>query len=126
MSRSLIIARHASRNQAQAPGVTDFREVRNWVTTGKILGRLFRYDQVRVVTHLVEVLPKPFISALIARVLSRGETQIEDQFGTIQKINARALVALFRAAFRDWRDKGRLLRETTRRLRELDESARRT
>lgn len=61
--------------------VITFEALKHWVLSVKILRRLFGYSQSRLLTYRIDVFGKPFLSALLIRLLSRGKSCIEDEQG---------------------------------------------
>lgn len=64
----------------------DFQELKAWVKSGRVFGRLFRYAEVEMYTYRLAYVPKPFLAALLLRLLSRGTCRILDETGTERRI----------------------------------------
>jgi glycosyltransferase involved in cell wall biosynthesis len=93
-----------------------FSDVKAWATSGTILRHLLRYDEVRLRTQLIETLPKPLMSALLIRLLSRGRCVIEDEQGAVQAVDLPALARLSAGAIRDLANRGSALAAVRQRL----------
>src|SRR4030042_2847721 len=86
-----------------------FSEFRERILSGKIFKDLFRYKQGRIITHRLDVMSKPFKTALLLRLLCREGCFLEDELGNTKKITLYRLVLLLRQLFKDWREKNELL-----------------
>lgn len=91
-------------------GTVTFEELKQWVRTGTFARHLLRYDEARLITHRVETLPKPLLTALVLRSLSRNGCHFEDEQGRRLEIGASTIARLLRQAVVDWIRKPRLLR----------------
>lgn len=78
-----------------------FAEVKGWLLDGRVLRHLFRYDEVELWTANVAHVSKPFPTALLLRVLSRGRCSFGDSTGKRLEIGA---IELARLALRLGRD----------------------
>lgn len=77
----------------------DFQEVKRRVLGGTVLRQLFRHREVVLHTHRIAHVSKPFPTALLLRLLSRGRCSFSDDQGGRVEIGARMLAAeLFRFA----------------------------
>jgi glycosyltransferase involved in cell wall biosynthesis len=72
-----------------------FDELKQWALSGNLLRHLFRYREVRLITYRADVILKPFLTALLLKLLSRGKCFIEDQSGHHQAVTTPELVRLF-------------------------------
>ena len=91
-------------------GTISFDELKGWIRRGTIAGRLLRYRDVRLVTSRVETLPKPLLTALLLRSLSRSRCHFEDEQGRRVAIGVSMIARLLRKAIVDWIRKPQLLR----------------
>jgi glycosyltransferase involved in cell wall biosynthesis len=96
-----------------------FSELREKILSGKIFKDLFRYKQGRVITHRLDVMSKPFKTALLLRLLCREGCFLEDELGNIKKITLYRLVLLLRQLFKDWREKNALLSRAAIEIQEI-------
>ena len=62
-----------------------------WLRHGTLPSHLFRYDEVRLLTHRLESIGRPLKLGLMLRFLSRGDTYIEDQTARRRAISASLL-----------------------------------
>ncbi|MBF7081429.1 glycosyltransferase [Desulfallas sp. Bu1-1] len=81
--------------------VITFEEIKNWIARGVFLRHLFCYQEVKLLTYRLEVLSKPFITAILIRLLSRRVCCFEDEQGRYQSITIPFLVKLFWHLIRD-------------------------
>jgi glycosyltransferase involved in cell wall biosynthesis len=114
VSRTLTITRGTT--GIPEPGAIPFTVVRDWIRTGTILRHVFRYRDVRLQTQILELMPRPLVTALVVRALSRGRATIEDEYGRTQGIGPVLLTRLLRDAVRDWLQRGRVLADVRARL----------
>jgi glycosyltransferase involved in cell wall biosynthesis len=98
----------------------DFSEVKGWLRdAGSLSNRLFHYHDVELVTSDLDHLSKPFPTALLLRLLSRGGCFLSDDRGRRERVGA---VRLARYGWWFARDVARLpllLERTHRRVRAL-------
>ena len=111
-SSSITIIKGASSSVEDSdPGrVTSFEEVKRCFSAGKFWPHLFRYNLARLVTYRLAVLPKPFLTALLLRLLCHGECYFEDRFGRREKIGAIQWLLLGRRLLQDSFRRATLLR----------------
>ena len=111
-SPSITIIKGASSSVEDSdPGrVTSFEEIKRCFFAGKFWPHLFRYNPARLVTYRLALLPKPFLTALLLRLLSHGECYFEDQLGGREKIGAAQWLLLSRRLLQDSFRKPTLLR----------------
>lgn len=116
MTRTLTITKFATVELPDAENVVPFAEVKSWVLTGRILRHLLRYQDVRLRTQLLELLPRPLLTAFLIRGLSRGRCVIEDEFGNQKSVGLRLLAQLVWSAARDLTEKDGMLADVEQRL----------
>ncbi|MEW5977036.1 MAG: glycosyltransferase family 4 protein [Acidobacteriota bacterium] len=58
-----------------------FEELKSWLRSGRLLAHFLRYREARLSTYRLEVLPKPVLSALLIRFISRGPCWFTDEQG---------------------------------------------
>lgn len=88
-----------STNYSSDKNAISLNEIKQWVKTGKIFKHLFRYEESILQAHDLRLIPKPFASALLLRILSRGSAILRDQFGVVRTVTFGSLYALlFRLA----------------------------
>jgi glycosyltransferase involved in cell wall biosynthesis len=105
---------------------TTFAEVKRWLLDGSIRRHLFRYHAVELQTANVSHVSKPFPTALMLRLLSRGRCSFVDDAGQRVEIGA---AELFRFGLRFARDLAGipwLLAQVRRDVRRLAAAARTT
>lgn len=110
MTRVLTITKAGVASDDATGEVIPFTVVREWARSGRIVRHLLRYDDVRLRTQLLELLPKPFLSAVLLRGLSRRHCAIEDSFGAREPVGVLLILRLAINACRDALDKRRMLR----------------
>jgi glycosyltransferase involved in cell wall biosynthesis len=81
----------------------EFDELKSWVRSGRILGSVLRYEDVRLQTHRLETLTRPLVTAALLRILSRGACQVIDANGGAQDVDAACLLGLTRDYIADRR-----------------------
>ncbi len=90
--------------------VITFEELKHWVRSGKILRHFFGYSQSRLLTYRIDILGKPFLCALLIRLLSPGESCIEDKQGKKIVITFCYLCGRLLKLINDWIEKSVLLK----------------
>ncbi|MBE0449073.1 MAG: glycosyltransferase, partial [Actinobacteria bacterium] len=85
--------------------VITFEELKHWIKKGSIIKHSFRYQNARFLTHRLEVIYKPFVVAVLMRLLSRGVCRFEDEQGYRLEVNTRTLLNLFGQLVRDFMQK---------------------
>lgn len=88
----------------------EFKVLTEAIRRGQIWRYLWRFDDVRLVTHSVAALNKPFLTSLLLRLLSRGYCSVEDQKGERLAITVPYLFRLLGRWGRDWAGRRALLR----------------
>ena len=92
--------------------VLAIEELRQRILKFQVRDLLFRYEEARLLTDRLDGLTKRFNSALILRLLSRGQCFFEDEKDNKQRIEFGTLVAFAQKAVKDFIDKRELLRRT--------------
>ena len=111
----IIIKGTAPSVEASEPDrVISFEKLKELFSAGKFWPHLFRYNSARLVTYRLELLPKPFLTALLLRLLSHGACHFEDRFGGRDNIGASQWLVLSRQLLQDSFHKPALLRTVRR------------
>lgn len=79
----------------------DFDELRRLIARGAIVGHFCGYRQARLLYDRIDVIPKPFLMAVLLRLLARKQCFFEDNSGRRQHITLRVLWDLFIRLLRD-------------------------
>ncbi len=90
-----------------------FNELRKWIVRGTIFRHLFRYQQARVLFDRLYVIPKPFLMAMLLRLLARKECIFEDEQGRRLRITVCLLRDLFFQLMRDLWRKRQLIKDVS-------------
>ncbi len=107
-------------NQSTERGAISFNELKNWIKTGQIFKHLFRYEESLLLAYDLRLQTKPFAVALLARLLARKKSIMQDQRGIYQKITFSLLIVLFFKMARDFLKKNRLLKDISKKLEDLE------
>lgn len=99
--------------------VITFNEIKEWIKQGTIVKHLFRYQEALVLTPMFGVLSRPFLAALLIRLLSRGSCYFEDRQGQRQMITLSVLVRLLCRLMREFGAKFRLMSQIRKEVRQL-------
>ncbi len=91
--------------------IITIKQLREWVLRGIIFKHLFRYQEARLLSYHIAVIPKPFLIATLLRLLSRKKCYFEDHQGYRQEVSIRLLVRLFRQLITDCFRKTTLLQQ---------------
>ena len=89
-----------------------FKELRNCVMQGTIIKHIFKFQEAQLLTYRIEVIPRPFLTALLIRLLSRRACYFKDVKGFRQAITVPVLMKLFRQLIRDYLRKFILIRRS--------------
>ena len=93
------------------PGAMDlgpavgFEEIKSSLARGRIFDFLFRYEEASLFTRDLRALQKPFLSALLTRLVGRRRGHLKDETGRSEAIDGVLLSSMF----------ARLVRDATRR-----------
>ena len=98
-----------------------FNELKQLVKTGKILSHLFRYNQATLITYDLQLIAKPFVLALILRLLARKEAFWKDKQGSSQKITLKLLGCLYLKLLNDALKRKNFLKTVQRKVQSLSE-----
>jgi glycosyltransferase involved in cell wall biosynthesis len=82
--------------------VVSFGELKNWVRKGTIINHIFKYDVAKLLTYRTEFIPKPFLTAILIRLLGRKACYFEDENGNQQRIHTWFLIKLLSQFIRDF------------------------
>ena len=93
-----------------------FHDLRQQIVAGKGIRHLFAYRRARLYTHEIDLLAKPFNTAVMLRLLSRGRCTFHDDTGLEQTVGVGLLAKLFHQLVRDAIGKSQLLRDVTAEL----------
>lgn len=110
-----------STNQAAGKNAFAASEVRGWIKTGKIFKHLFRYREATLLVYDLQVVPKPFISSLLIKLLGKN-SWISDEKGQRKKVTYGSLVGHFFRLLKNHLQKGRFLRAIRDEVKELGEA----
>src|SRR5437879_305956 len=94
---TLTLIKGASRLPPRSEGaeVLPFESLKGEIRSGTILGRLLRYDEVRLFTPDLETMTKPFLTGLAARLLARRRSMLIDDAGREAVISLPVLLGWF-------------------------------
>jgi glycosyltransferase involved in cell wall biosynthesis len=111
--RSIIILKGVPSSLPDTDGgrVLQFEDFKASLRSGAILRDLLRYNDARLETYRVEVLTRPFITAALIRLLSRGGCRIEDVYGGEIRVTLGELARRLMRAVTDWTRRPRLLKD---------------
>jgi len=82
--------------------VVTFEELKNWVKEGTIIKHIFKYQEAKLLVYRTEFIPKPFLTAILVRLLSRKACYFEDERGFQQRITTWYLMKLLRQFIKDF------------------------
>lgn len=116
MTRDLTILKAGAAPTNVQGEVVDFQDVKRWFRGTAWLRHVLRYRRVRLQTTVLELLPKPFLSAILIRGLSRGRCWFEDDGGARLVIGVGAIARLGAGGIRDVRTRRAMLRDLDLRL----------
>ncbi len=91
--RSLTVVRPGVPRAAAQPGETviTFDEFAAWIKSGRVLSKIGRYDESRMLVHRIESAGRPLPLSLALRWITRGAVRIEDERGRTRVIDAGTL-----------------------------------
>ena len=104
-----------------SPGtiVIPFEQLKSRALTRSFWRMLFRYGHVRLLTNQLETLPKPLLTAILVRILSRGRCEFQDDRGNCSAVNLSLISRLAGQWVRDFMKRNILLREVRSHVVEL-------
>jgi glycosyltransferase involved in cell wall biosynthesis len=85
----------ATRDAPPGTKQVPFAEAKAWLTSRALLREAFRYSDVDLATHRLEHLSKPFPTAVLLRLLSRGSCEFSDDSGRRLRLGPMAVAGLF-------------------------------
>ncbi|UJB69471.1 glycosyltransferase family 4 protein [Acaryochloris sp. 'Moss Beach'] len=92
---------------------------KEWIRQGTIWQHLWRYQEANIITHHLDLLPRPFMGALLLRLLSRGRCWIEDEQGQVKSLSLYAFSELLGRMAQDYRLKSRFLQRIEQEIHQL-------
>ena len=121
MSRLTVVRQGAPAPEA-APGdtVIGSDDLRAWLRSGAVLGRLGRYSEARLRTERLGTLGRPLAIAAVLRCLSRGRCDAEDATGATTPIGIGALARWTAAVVRESFSRRRFIAEIDRAVTALE------
>lgn len=121
MAQKLLIATSYHDKPADTPElrVVDFAELVRWARQGEITSHLLRYQSVEFSTHHADVVGKPFLTAALLRLLSRGQAAITDAHGRKRSVTLGFVLRHLWGATRDYLGKGAFLARQARKVDQL-------
>jgi glycosyltransferase involved in cell wall biosynthesis len=81
--------------------IVAFADVKRWAMDGTIVRYLFRYAEAELLTHSIAHISKPFLTALLLRLLSHGRCFFSDDTGNRRAVGGRALFEYLLGFLRD-------------------------
>ena len=82
--------------------VVTFQEFTNWVKEGTIIKYIFKYREAKLLAYRTEFIPKPLLTAILVRLLSRKTCYFEDERGFQQRITIWFLMKLLSQFIKDF------------------------
>jgi glycosyltransferase involved in cell wall biosynthesis len=82
--------------------VVTFQEFTNWVKEGTIIKYIFKYQEAKLLAYRTEFIPKPLLTAILVRLLSRKACYFEDERGFQQRITIWFLMKLLSQFIKDF------------------------
>lgn len=115
MAAQIIILKQGARipESSAASHTVTFNELKKWIIRGTIVRHLFRYQQARLLFDRLDVIPKPFLMAMLLRFLARRECIFEDEQGRRLLITVSILRDLFFQLMRDLWRKRQLIKDVS-------------
>lgn len=89
-------------------------DLKKWVAGGHLLRHLFRYSESELQGYRLELIPRPFLTAVLLRVLSRGRCVIKDREGQHRVITVFTFLSLFQKLVADYISRFSLLRRVAK------------
>ena len=108
---TILKAGLASTESSDTKRIISLNELRKWIIQGTIIKHFFRYQQARLLFDRLDVIPKPFLMAILLRFLARREYLFEDEQGQRLRITARLLCDLLLQLITDLLRKRQLIRD---------------
>lgn len=120
-STSIAILKLATQSTTCGEGemALAFDELKREIRTGAVLRRIFRYREVRLVTSDLDTLPRPFLTAVVIRLLGYGRCRLIDERGRCVEVTVVELAKLgVRLLADSFRGRG-LIRRTKAEVKDL-------
>jgi glycosyltransferase involved in cell wall biosynthesis len=89
-----------------------FEELRDWIRRGVFFRHLFRYQEARFLTYRIDLIVKPFLTAILLLLMSPRLRYFEDEQGNRQEITFAMLNKLWWGIIKDLRRKFGVIRRT--------------
>ena len=96
-----------------------FQELREWLRQGMIFQHLFHYSEAVLLVPRLGEIPKPCLTAVVLKLLSPGQSFLQDNEGRRQAITAGVLAKLWKNIVVDFCRKGPFLRTTSKEVARL-------
>lgn len=93
-----------------------FEEIRDWIVKGTFVKHIFRYSEARLFTYNLDFVAKPFLNAVLLRLMSRGRCYIEDELGRCRAVSVFLILILLCKLIRDFIKKPILLYRVNREI----------
>lgn len=93
--------------------VVAFEELKHWVTSGRLVSKLGRYDSAEMHTYAFPVLGRLLPTALVMRAVTRGPVEFVDRTGARERIGVRRIIKLSIEAGRSFFGRAALIKRTT-------------
>lgn len=100
--------------------VLTFQELKSWVKSARVLIHLFRYREVVLQTYDLRLIGKPFLLALVTKLLSRGKCFWEDTRNVKVEVTFVRLLSLLNQLFVEFCKKPKFLKQLKRKITLLD------
>lgn len=125
MASRLTVVRPGLPLPAAAPGETviAFDEFAGWIRSGRMLARVARYDQSRMLVHRLESTGRPLPLSLALRWMTRGDVRIEDARGRTRAIDGGTLSDWIAQALAEPLRKRSLLRDVEAAVERVEQTA---
>lgn len=123
VARSIVILR----GQVTVPRLADdeqlvsLAEFKSWLRPGALIRNAFRFRHARLLTYDLNLLPRPLLTALGLRIVSRGNCRLEDESGRRQDITCLYLLRLLGGFINDYFSRTTLLEQIRHEITQLRE-----
>jgi glycosyltransferase involved in cell wall biosynthesis len=119
MADSITILRDTAEAPVGAEAVLAFQDLRRAVARDGLWKWLFRYDNTRMLTYRLRQTSRPFLTALLLRLLSRGPCLLEDETQRSVLVTPWLLGNLLMRMVREYASGRMLIRRVEREVRAL-------
>jgi len=99
--------------------VITFDEFKALIKQGALFKHLLRYREARLLTYRLDVIPKPFLAAILLRLLGTKSCYFEDEQGERFTVSIRTLAALFSQVLRGFVRKPSVINQIRREVEAL-------